>query len=108
MIEDGNLGPAAEQRIMRLPDRLLKEFGCPDLLVATNPSIKMVNKISGQYFNYIRPLVTIAPLSMKLNFPVWTPYGYNQSDLLARDLIADTALSPDAERGHKTVFIAWE
>lgn len=108
MIEDGNLGPAAEQRIMRLPDRLLKEFGCPDLLVATNPSIKMVNKISGQYFNYIRPLVTIAPLSMKLNFPVWTPYGYNQSDLLARDLIADTALSPDAERGYKTVFIAWE
>jgi len=108
MIEDGNLGAGAENRIMRLPEKFLQEFGCPDLLVTTNPAVKMINKTSGQYFNYVRPLATIAPLSIKLNFPVWTPYGYNQSDRLARDFLADPALRHKANGAPVTVFIAWE
>lgn len=108
MIEDGNLGADAHRRLVGLPDRLLQEFGCPDLLVAANPAVKMLNKKSGQYFNYIRPLATIAPVAMKLDFPVWTPYGYNQSDFLARDFLADAALRPKADGAPKTVFVAWE
>lgn len=108
MIEDGNLGVEAEDRLRRLPEKLLKEFGCPDLLVAPNPAIKMLNKKTNQYFNYIRPLLTIAPVSMRLNYPVWTPYGYDQSDLLARDFIGDPALKPKEEGASRTIFVAWE
>jgi len=108
MIEDGNLGAEANNRLIGLPDRLLQEFGCPDLLVAANPAVKMLNKKSGKYFNYIRPLATIVPVSMKLNFPVWTPYGYNQSDFLVQDFLADATLRPKADGAPKTVFVAWE
>lgn len=108
MAEDGNLGAEAEQRLARLPEQLLKDFGCPDFLVAANPAVKMLNKKTGQYFNYIRPLATIEPLSIKLNYPVWTPYGYNQNDLLARDLLGDKAFRPSPDGAPKTVFLAWE
>ncbi len=108
MIEDGNLGREAEHRLTLLPDRLLKEFGCPDLLVAPNPAIKMINKISGQYFNYVRPLATIEPISLRLNFPVWAPYGFNQIDLLTQDLLGDIAQRPKAAAAPITVYITWE
>ncbi|MGJ0506463.1 MAG: hypothetical protein ACR652_04870 [Methylocystis sp.] len=108
MIEDGNLGRQALDRLARLPDRLLAQFGCPDLLVAPNPAVKMHNKVTGDYFNYIRPLATIAPLAETIEFPVWTPYGYNQNDLLARDLLADKALAPRENGKARVVFIAWE
>ncbi|MCC3247392.1 hypothetical protein LG047_19060 [Methylocystis sp. WRRC1] len=108
MIEDGNLGSEAAGRLSRLPDALLNRFGCPDLLIAANPAVKMINKATGQYFNYVRPLATIAPLSARINFPVWTPYGYNQNESLAHDLLGDRAFAPDVNGKAKTVFIAWE
>jgi hypothetical protein len=108
MMENGQLGAQAVHRLARLPDALLGEFGCPDLLVAPNPAVKMRNKVTGDYFNYVRPLATIIPLAVKIEFPVWTPYGFNQNDFLARDLLADKALAPDATGKAKTVFIAWE
>jgi hypothetical protein len=108
MIEDGNLGREAEYRLSRLPDRLLKEFGCPDLLVAPNPAVKMINKKSGQFYNYIRPLATIEPISLRLNFPVWTPYGYNQSHFLAQDLLDEVATRSKTSEKPRTVYIAWE
>lgn len=108
MIEDGNLGRESEYRLARLPDRLLKEFGCPDLLVAPDPAVKMINKKSGHYYNYIRPLATIEPISIRLNFPVWTPYGYNQSDSLAQDLLGEVYQRHKATEKPRTVYIAWE
>ncbi|GLI94426.1 hypothetical protein [Methylocystis echinoides] len=108
MIEDGNLGADALTRLARLPDVLLGQFGCPDLLVAPNPAVKMRNKATGDYFNYVRPLATILPLAAAIEYPVWTPYGYDQNDALARDLLADRALAPDDKGRAKTVFVAWE
>ncbi len=108
MIEDGNIGEQGVKRAARLADTLLERFGCPDLLISTNPAVKIPNKITGQYFNYIRPLVTIAPLSGKIGYPVWTPYGYDQSDLLVRDLLGDKAFAPRHDGQTKTIFIAWE
>jgi hypothetical protein len=108
MIENGNLGAQALKRLARLPDVLLRQFGCPDLLVAPNPAVKMHNKATGDYFNYVRPLATILPLAETIEYPVWTPYGYEQNDALARDLLADSALAPDEKGQAKTVFIAWE
>jgi hypothetical protein len=43
MIEDGNLGADASERLSKLPDRLLKAFGCPDMLLTANPAVKMLN-----------------------------------------------------------------
>lgn len=108
MMENGHLGGQAVNRLARLPDALLGQFGCPDLLVAPNPAVKMRNKVTGEYFNYVRPLATIVPLAVKIEFPVWTPYGFNQNDFLARDLLTDKALAPDAKGKAKTVFVAWE
>ena len=108
MIEDGNLGAEAAGRLSKLPDRLLKAFGCPDMLVTANPAVKMVNRKTGKYFNYVRLLATIEPLSVRLNFPVWTPYGYNQTEALAQDLLRDKAFARGAEGKARTIFIAWE
>lgn len=108
MIEDGNLGGDATRRLSQLPDRLLKAFGCPDMLVTANPAVKMLNRKTGKYFNYVRLLATIEPLSVRLNFPVWTPYGYNQTEALARDLLGDRAFAPGANGKARTIFIAWE
>lgn len=108
MLEDGNLGGTASRRLSRLPDRLLRVFGCPDLLVTTNPAVKMANKRTGRYFNYVRPMATIAPLATRLNFPIWSPYGYNETEFLARDLLGDKAFMPGADAKPRTIFIAWE
>ena len=108
MIEDGNLGRDSISRLSHLPDSLLSQFGCPDLLVSANPAIKMLNKKSGLYFNYVRPLATIEPLAQKIDFPVWTPYGYAQNDFLARDLLGDPALRPAVDGKTKKVFVSWE
>lgn len=108
MMENGHLGAQSVNRLARLPDALLGQFGCPDLLVAPNPAVKMRNKATGEYFNYVRPLATIVPLAVKIEFPVWTPYGFSQNDFLARDLLVDKALAPDAKGKAKTVFVAWE
>ncbi|MEK4032434.1 hypothetical protein WOC76_04190 [Methylocystis sp. IM3] len=108
MVEDGNLGHDAEKRLSGLPDSLLSQFGCPDMLVTTNPSGKMLNKKTGRYFNYVRPLATIAPVSRRIDFPVWTPYGYKESEYLARDLLSDHAFLPDESGRPKTIFISWE
>ena len=63
---------------------------------------------SSQATNYIRPLATILPISLRLNYPVWTPYGYNQSDLLARDLLSNIAERQKISGEPETVYIAWE
>jgi hypothetical protein len=70
--------------------------------------MRQLNRKTGKYFNYVRLLATIEPLSVRLNFPVWTPYGYNQTDALARDLLGDSAFAPDADGRARTIFIAWE
>ncbi len=108
MIEDGNLGAGAARRLLRLPDRLLHAFGCPDLIVTANPAVKMVNKRTGTYFNYVRPMATIAPLAIRLNFPIWSPYGYNETGPLARDLLGDKAFAPGPDAKPRTIFVAWE
>jgi hypothetical protein len=108
MVEDGSLGEQGIKRLSRLPNRLLMLFGCPDLLVTTHPAVKVKDKQTGQYFNYVRPLMTLSALSAKLGFPVWLPYGYNQSDLLVHDFLNDEAFAPKPDGTTKKIFVAWE
>ena len=52
--------------------------------------------------------MTLGTLSAGLNYPVWTPYGYNQSDLLVRDLLFDRAFALKPDGTPIRVFIGWE
>lgn len=108
MIEDGNLGVYGVRRAERLPKRLLALYGCPDLIVSTNPAVKIHNRVTGLNFNYVRPLATIAPFAGQIGFPIWTPYGFSQPDLLVQDLLGDKAFAPKPDGSPKTVIIAWE
>lgn len=108
MIEDGNLSAVGVRRAQRLPERLKALYGCPDMIISTNPAVKILNRATGQHFNYVRPLTTIAPYSGILQFPVWTPYGYDQTEKLVQDLFGDKAFAPNADGSPKTILIAWE
>ena len=108
MIEDGNLSAVGVRRAQRLPERLKALYGCPDMIISTNPAVKILNRATGQHFNYVRPLTTIAPYSGILQFPVWTPYGYDQTEKLVQDLFGDKAFAPKADGAPKKILIAWE
>lgn len=108
MIEDGNLGAVGVNRAARLPKRLLALYGCPDMIVSTDPAVKIKNWVTGQNFNYVRPLTTIAPYAGVVQFPVWTPYGFNQTEKLVQDLLGDTAFAPKPDGMPKKIVIGWE
>lgn len=109
MIEDGNLGPVGVKRAQRLPQRLLAMYGCPDMIVSTNPAVKIHGKGGvDAMFNYVRPLATIAPFSGTVGFPVWTPYGFNEPQKLVQDVLADKAFAPKPDGSPKKIVIAWE
>ena len=108
MREDGNLGAVGVRRAQRLPARLLALYGCPDMIVSTDPAVKIHNHVTGQYFNYVRPLTTIAPYSAVVEQPVWTPYGFDQTERLVQDLLGDAAFAPHADGRPKKIVIGWE
>lgn len=108
MIEDGNLGPVGVRRAERLPARLLALYGCPDMIVSTDPAVKIHNHVTGQMFNYVRPLTTVAPYSGVVQFPVWTPYGFDQTEKLVQDLLGDKAFAPKPDGTPKKILIGWE
>lgn len=108
MAEDGNIGKQGLKRINKLPDRLLSIFGCPDLLVTTDPAVQIKQRHTGEYFNYVRPLMTLSTFSAKLGYPVWTPYGFNQTDKLVRDFMFDRAFQQRADGKPLKIFMVWE
>lgn len=108
MIENGDLGSVGVKRAQKLPQRLLALYGCPDMIISTNPAVKIQNRVTGDWFNYVRPLTTIGPYAGTLQFPVWTPYGFDQTEKLVPDLLSDKAFAPKLDGAPKTIMIAWE
>jgi hypothetical protein len=108
MIETGNLSAIGLRRATRLPERLLGLFGCPDLIVAPDPAVKIRNPRDGLWFNYERASATVEPLAARLSFPLWMPYGYPQVDQLSVDLLRDRAFAPAADGRPRQVQIGWE
>lgn len=95
----GQLNCQGLNRALALPDVLLKKYGKPQLLVAPNPSSQKTDW--DVLYDYIRPLATIEPTAIRLEMPVNTQLGFNQTSQLA-----DLLLAP--EQANKTVFVAWE
>ena len=98
----GQLTCQGLQRALRLPAWLAENFPEPDAIFAPDPSVRATEiHGDGQRYDYVRPLVTIAPTAIALGMPVNTQLPFNDSGLLA-----DTLLAP-AYRD-QVVYVAWE
>lgn len=86
-------------RALGLPAVLLAKFGKPDFVFAADPHDEKVE--GGQAYNYIRPLLTVAPTAVQLGLPINSSFGYADIAGLQREL--------DAPRyQNAVVLVAWE
>ena len=98
----GQLTCQGLQRSLRLPAWLAERFPPPDAIYAPDPSVKATEiHGDGQRYDYVRPLVTIAPTAISLGLPVNTQLPFNDSGRLADELLAERYR--DA-----TLYVAWE
>jgi hypothetical protein len=98
----GQLTCQGLQRALRLPAWLAAEFPKPDAIFAPDPSVQTTEiHGDGRRYDYVRPLVTIAPTAIALGMPVNTQLPFNDPGLLA-----DTLLAP--EYRDQVVYVAWE
>ena len=98
----GQLTCRGLQRALRLPAWLASNFPPPDAIYAPDPSVRATEiHGDGERYDYVRPLVTIAPTAIALGLPINTQLPFNDSGLLA-----DTLLVP--EYRDKVVYVAWE
>jgi hypothetical protein len=95
----GQLSCQGLNRAIALPKVLLSQFDPPAVILAPNPGIEKSDK--GVLYNYIRPLATIEPTAIRLQMPVNTNFGIEQTTELNQFL-----LSKDWQS--KTAFVAWE
>lgn len=95
----GQLSCQGLNRAMALPKVLLTQFDPPAVILAPNPGIEKSDK--GVPYNYIRPLATIEPTAIRLQMPVRTTLGIEQTTELNQLLLSEKWQS-------KTVFVAWE
>jgi hypothetical protein len=104
--ENGNMSTIGLTRAANLPSTLNNYFGCPNYTIAPNPSLMVGN--GSQWYNYVRPLATIQPTAAVLGFPLYTPYGYQNTPWLASDLLTNPVFQQQAGQQPNIAFIAWE
>jgi hypothetical protein len=101
--ENGNMCSIGQTRAQLLPATLSTLFGCPDYIIAPNPS-----ELTGSANSfYVRPLATIEPTATTIGFPVYTPYGYTNTPWLAYDLLTNSVFTQTASTPN-IAFIDWE
>jgi hypothetical protein len=99
--EIGQLNCQGLNRALLLPDALAKLFPKPDFVFAPGNADKIENYQTHVLYDYIRPLITIAPTAIRYNLPINTDFGYKHIDNLQAELLSD-------KYKRATVFIAWE
>jgi hypothetical protein len=99
--EIGQLNCQGLNRALLLPDVLTKQFGKPDFIFAPGTSDKIENRKTKITYDYVRPLITIAPTAIRYNLPINADFGFTQIDPLQAELLS-------AKYKTATVFIAWE
>ena len=89
-------------RALLLPEFFASNFERPVHFFTPNPAVK-VTEIhgNGQRYDYVRPLLTIAPTAVRLGVPINTQLPFNDPGLLA-----DTLLDPQYH--NDTIYVAWE
>lgn len=98
----GQLTCAGLQRSLRLPAWLAANFPTPNAIFAPNPAVKATEiHGDGRRYDYVRPLLTIAPTAIRLGMSIDTQLPFNDPGLLA-----DTLLAPDYRNA--VIYVAWE
>jgi hypothetical protein len=98
----GQLTCAGLQRSLRLPAWLAENFPAPDKIFAPDPSVKATEiHGDGQRYDYVRPLLTIAPTAIALGMPIDTQLPFYDPGLLADKLLAP-------EQRDLVIYVAWE
>ncbi len=95
----GQINCQGLNRALALPAVLLARFGKPDFVFAADPHEK---KIDGdQSYNYVRPLLTVAPTAVQAGLPINTAFGYDDIEALQQELAAP-------RYQNALVLVAWE
>ncbi len=95
----GQLNCQGLNRALALPAVLLGKFGRPDFVFASDPHEK---KIDGdQLYNYVRPLLTVAPTAVQAGLPVNTAFGFENIEGLRQELALP-------RYQNALVLVAWE
>ena len=95
----GQINCQGLNRALALPAVLLAKFGKPDFVFASDPHEK---KIDGdQSYNYVRPLLTVAPTAVQAGLPINTAFGYEDIEALQQELAAP-------RYQNAVVLVAWE
>ena len=95
----GQLDCQGLNRALALPGVLLGKFGRPDFVFAPDPTEKMVE--NGHSYDYVRPLLTVAPTAVQAGLPINTSFGYANI----------RALQSELQKPHYRdafVLVAWE
>jgi hypothetical protein len=95
----GQINCQGLNRALALPAVLLGKFGKPDFVFASDPHEKKPD--GDQLYNYVRPLLTVAPTAVQAGLPVDTSFGFENIEGLQRELAAP-------RYQNAVVFVAWE
>lgn len=93
----GQLNCRGLNRALALPEVLLKKYGAPQFVFAPNPT----QKVDGDKYYYVRPLMTIEPTAIRCGLPVNTEFGDEEIKGLEKELRKQ-------KYQNATVFVAWE
>jgi hypothetical protein len=95
----GQLNCQGLNRALALPAVVLAKFGQPDFVFASDPHEKKPD--NGQPYNYVRPLLTVAPTAVQLGLPINTSFGFDDIEGLQRELLA-------TKYQNALTLVAWE
>ena len=95
----GQLNCQGLNRSLALPAVLLAKFGKPDFVFASDPHDMKVD--AHQAYNYVRPLLTVAPTAIQFGLPINASFGYQDIEGLQNELAQP--------RYHQAlVLVGWE
>jgi len=93
----GQLSCKGLNRALALAPLLMSRYGNPVAIYAPNPSF--LNTDNGIHYAYVRPLVTIEPLAIRVGLPINIEWGMSDIKSLAERILS----SPTG-----THIVAWE
>ena len=95
----GQLNCQGLNRSLALPAVLLAKFGKPDFVFASDPHDMKVD--AHQAYNYVRPLLTVAPSAIQFGLPINTAFGYEDIQGLQNELA-------EPRYHNALVLVGWE
>lgn len=96
----GQLNCQGLNRALALTTLLPERYGAPDYVFAANPDRTVEEGPNDQEFNYLRPLLTIAPTAIAHGLPVNTSFNANDVGDIVDELT-------DRQYRNSTIYTAW-